>query len=119
MLTADELAGLRTAQAAVLPDTDTIHRRTQTPDDSGGWVTEETTHTLKCRVAASPFAPDREILAGKEIEGPAWRITFAAGADVRNDDRVTVNGRRFEVVAVYGPATYETARVTVCAEVPT
>jgi hypothetical protein len=116
MLSAYEMALMQRAQASLLPDVAAITRRTYSDSDTGGQIITVSTHALPCRVAASTNAPDREIVAGRAREAVPWRITFAAGANVQTDDTVTVNGRVFEVVAVYGPSSFETARVTVCVE---
>jgi len=46
----------------------------------------------------------------------SWTITVPAETDVRAGDRVVVDARTFEVLAVLA-GSYETARRVVCSEV--
>lgn len=116
MLSATELAAMRVVQAATMTSTAVVTRIARTSDDMGGWTQSETTHSLACRIAPSANMPTASIYAGRLAEGLPWRLTVAAGADVQEGDRVTVDGRGFEVLGVMGPYTNETARVCVCAE---
>lgn len=114
MLTVAELNSMRMTQALVLPEVATIGRRSYSSDGAGGAVETVTETVAPCRVAVSTREADRAIVAGRQLEAPPVRITFAQGTDVRSDDKLEVGGRLFEVLAVYAPASYETARVCVC-----
>jgi hypothetical protein len=54
-------------------------------------------------------------VAGQLNERTAWRITFAANADVRETDMITVGTRSFEVLTLLAGGSWETARVALCA----
>lgn len=116
MLTARELAEMRAVQAETLTDTATVTRRAYAADGLGGQTETTTAATLPCRVAPALFERDGAMVGGQVREIAQWRITFAAGADVRKDDRVAVSGAVYEVLAVYGPETRETARVVLAEE---
>lgn len=111
MLSAAELADMRSIQALTFDQSATVTRRTYTDDDAGGQTTSDATHSLPCRIAPASGA-QQQMLGGQYAEMQTWRITFAAGADVRLDDRLAVAGHNLEVVAVLGAESRETARVT-------
>lgn len=115
MLNAAELASMRATQAQALPNQATIVRRAYAPSDSGGQIESTTLLTLPCR-AATASAKDAALIAGQVVEKPLWRLTFAAGADVRSDDQIRVGGRAFEVLSLLAGGDWETARVALCAE---
>lgn len=115
MLTEAELESMRAAQALNLPDTATITRRAWASDGMGGQTETVSTTTAPCRVAVAS-AQQAQMIAGQLDEKPAWRITFAQGADVRSADMITVGARSFEVLALLAGANWETARVALCAE---
>lgn len=117
MIIASELAAMRATQALTLTTACTIGRRTYASDGMGG-QTETITNTASlCRCTASNNAPDYQIYAARANETMLWRITFAAGADVLETDKITIGTRAYEVLGVLAPGTVETARVTVCMEV--
>lgn len=116
MLTATELAGMRESTAAVLPSTGVRTRRAYTSDGAGGQTVSESTATTPVRLAVSAFQPDRESVAGKQVEGPLWRVYCATTFDVRADDLWTIDGRRFEVLAAHGGSSFEVTRWCLCQE---
>ena len=56
------------------------------------------------------------VLAGQQRIVASWKVTLPASTDVRGDDRLTVGARSFEVIAIRGAETRETARVCLCQE---
>lgn len=106
---------MRSVQVLTLVDTATIHRRTYAADGMGGQTETVATSSAACRVAPASAA-QVEMVAGQVAEKQVWRITFAAEADVRKADRLTVGSKQYEVLAVLGPESRETARITVCVE---
>lgn len=115
MLNAAELAQLAAVQAATLADTATIHRRTFTPDGMGGQTESTTTATAACRIAPARPA-DIALMGGQVRELALFRVTFAAGTDVRTGDRLEVKGRGMEVLGIFAPETFETARAVLAVE---
>lgn len=108
---------MQATQALTLTTACSIGRRSYASDGMGG-MTETITYTAAlCRATASNNAPDYQIYASRANETMLWRITFAAGTDVLETDRIAISTRTYEVLGVLAPGTIETARVTVCMEV--
>lgn len=115
MLTAPELAAIQATQLLTLTDACTITRRALVSDGAGGQTeTWPTTITTTCRVA--PVAASEAVLAGQQRIVANWKITLPANTDVRGEDRIVVGARSFEVVAIMGPETRESARIVLCQE---
>jgi head-tail adaptor len=117
VITAAELAAMQATQALTLTTACSIGRRSYTSDGMGGETETVTWAATVCRCTASNNAPDYQIYASRANETMLWRITFAAGTDVQETDKVTIGARSYEVLGVLAPATIETARVCVCMEV--
>ena len=116
MLTEAELTSMRSLQAHTLDQVATVTRRTVgASDGAGGWETVEATAKLPCRVAPASFG-QVQMLGGRAAELQVWRATFAAGADVRTNDKIAVAGKQLEVQAVLGGESRETARVAIAIE---
>lgn len=118
MLSAAELTAMRTLAQRTLADVATVQRKTTVSDGMGGYTdTWTTVLTTTCRVAANNnLQADRSITAAQLREGVAWKVTLPFGSDVRLDDRIVVGARTFEVLGIYAPGTYETARQCACVE---
>lgn len=114
MISIGELAGLRATQETALPDEAVIVRRAYASDGAGGQTETITTVTARCR--AAPASAHDVQRAGALSEKPTWRITFAAGTDLRDTDRIDVGARNFEIVTLLAGGSWETARVALCAE---
>jgi head-tail adaptor len=101
VLSAAELAAMRSTAGDALPGTAVLHRSTQSTDALGGrtdlWAAYG---TVTCRVSPSTSMSD-----GEEIYGGEWHnampyiITLPYGTDVTSSDRVVANGQTFEVLA--------------------
>jgi hypothetical protein len=115
MLTATELTDMRTMQALTFDQVATVSRRAYSDDGAGGQTETVSLISLPCRVAPAT-AGQRQSLAGQYAELQVWRVTFAALADVRRNDKISVLGKSLEVLAVLGAESRETARVTLCTE---
>ncbi len=104
LLTTAELAQLRADAAFTLPDTGVIKR--PVPTSSNGIVEEEGTHTtvatVACRLDPIPANAARELYAA-EREAPRtyFQLTMPYDADLRYNDRVTVNTIDVEVVLLF------------------
>ena len=114
MLTATELSAMQATQTLTLTEACTVSRRTLTSDGMGGQTESWTTATTVCRVA--PIAASEAVLAGQQRIVASWKVTLPASTDVRGDDRIVVGARSFEVIAIRGAETRETARVCLCQE---
>ena len=116
MLTDSELVDMRAVQAETMTQVATITSMAYASDGAGGTTVTETTAEAACRLAPLKNMPVATILAGKLAERMPWRCTFATGTDVQEDDRITVEGRAFEVVGILGPYGFETALACILAE---
>ncbi|NLD42334.1 MAG: head-tail adaptor protein [Chloroflexi bacterium] len=116
MLSGAELAAMRAAQEAALPETCTRLRPALADDGTGGRTAGPPSgETFACRLAPT---------GGREVEAAArltsavtYTVTLPAGADVRAEDTLAVGERRLEVIAVLGGGAWETARRVLCVEV--
>jgi SPP1 family predicted phage head-tail adaptor len=115
VLTTAELTSMQAVQQQTMTETVVVSRRTLTSDSLGGrtdsWTTAATTVG---RIA--PVSAGEAILAGQQRIVANWKITLPANTDVRNEDRLTIGSRVFEVVGIQGAETRETARVCLCQE---
>lgn len=119
MLTSAELTALRATQALTLDLTAVITRGGGTTSDGAGGTVQTaatTVATVACRLAPAQTADREALVAGGLQAQAAWRIAVPQGTDVRRTDRLTIGTRVFEVISVYGPRSYETARVALCVE---
>lgn len=113
MLTETDLAILRAAQEAAMPDTCTVQRLTLEDDGYGGQTEEwDDVASYACRLA--PVADPKELLlAGQTVQVADWMATLPHNADVRAADRITIGTRVLEVVGVVQGSSWQTAlRVT-------
>lgn len=93
------LNGVSAAAELAMTATATILRPTQAQDQVGGWIdTYASVGTSICSYAPTQVIP-------REVEGTVtvraismWRFQFPLGTDIRNTDRLVVDGRTFEVV---------------------
>lgn len=117
MLTTAQLAATRAAQADTFDLTATIRRRAVNQPATGRTSqTPSIVGTMACRIAPGKASDRERIEAGRVVSGTIWRITGTAETDVRLDDQLTIGSRTFEVVAVWGAESRETARVCLCVE---
>lgn len=106
------LARMRETTAATFDRTATVLRPgAAVPDGAGGRTrTEAPAGAYPCRLGpvtrrlAETLAARGVVLAGSE-----QAATLQYGADVRGDDRIAIDGTRFEVVHVAPPASLQTA----------
>lgn len=116
MLTAAELSSMRTLQALTFDQVAVVTRRAYTDDGAGGQTVTSTTTNLPCRVAPVNVATQAAMLGSQFAESQVWKVTFAALADVRKNDKIAVLSKSLEVQAVLGEESRETARVVLCVE---
>lgn len=110
MLTPAQIAKMQATQNSNLPNLCTIVRAGATVDDGmGGSTTGTPTRSVvACRIGVAGNAADRDV-ADKQENINTIPITFPAGTDVTNQDRIETSGRIYEVQSV-AAHDYETAR---------
>lgn len=106
---------------SMLPEAAVVSKLTRTPDDSMGSTQTYTPQAATtCRVAplggGMGAAMAEQVMAGRIGTDEAWMITFPGLEDVDLTDRVAVNGRDFEVVAVLARRSWEMTCRVVCVE---
>lgn len=115
MLESSDLTAMRAAQAALLPDTCTISRRTATADGLGGetwaWAPEDS--AVACRLS-SHGAPAEYLQAAATQGRTVWMVTLPYGTDVAREDRLTTSGRVLEIIGFASGGAWETAVRAVC-----
>jgi len=117
MLSAAELADMRTVQAQAMAGTCVITRRTLVADGMGGYTeTWAAAGTVAGRVWPATESGAESLIADRITESDAWVITLPYATDVTAKDRISYEGRTFEVVAPIAH-TWETARRVVATEV--
>lgn len=117
MLSDSELEQMRADQLATMTETATVTRRSTVSDGAGGGVQTETTFTLPCRRTIMRAGQGEALASGQFVQGQNWRVTFPALSDIRQGDGLTIDGKRYEVIAVLGPKTRGTALPVYCKEV--
>jgi hypothetical protein len=118
------------AQAARLQESSmldsAIIRRSTAVDDGGGGTTETISFLgpYACRVGVGRLQRG-EVIVGGQLQGQIpSTITLPVGTDVRESDRINVNGAiagddfvggtTYEVMAIYAPESYQTALSLLC-----
>lgn len=117
MLTAAELAEMRSTQEQAMPGTCVISRKTLASDGMGGFTEAwAAAGTVIGRVWPATESGAERLIAERITEADAWIVTLPHGTDVVAKDRITESGRTFEVISGIAH-TWETARRVVCVEV--
>lgn len=117
MLTAAEIAEMRSVQVLAQAGTCVITRGAMTADAMGGYTqTWSAVGTVTGRVWPARESGAERLIADHITETDAWVITVPQGTDVVAKDRITESSRTFEVVTAI-VHTWETARRVVCVEV--
>lgn len=112
MISAADLASMRTSLTESMPDSCQVRRNAPTPDGAGGQIdAESTVATVACRI--SPLSRSDRLaeleIADRLTAVASWLITLPAGTDVTEKDRILSGVRTFEVASVLGPRTWELA----------
>lgn len=106
LLTAGELASIRTAQALTFSDTLTHQRKANASNARGGRTDTLTTvaSDVPCRFVVAGGSSGTANLPSEVAERiktkPAWMLAVAVGYDMRVNDVVTVNGKTLQVLFV-------------------
>lgn len=124
MFNNEELAGYRRMQEEAMLETAEVYRNTLSNKPSGGFSqTEQLVMTTRCRVSVTGRSPEEKIIAERAGVTMAYTLTFPAGTEIREADRVVITAsgtgmpvpRKFDVIAPVRRS-YETARRVVCEE---
>lgn len=100
MLTTTQTTDLRATQQGALTRSCQIQRPTATSDGAGGQTTTTATvATVPCAYRQRDLSVGERELAGRLGVGTLLTLTVPWGTDLRNVDRVLVDGRTFEVQA--------------------
>lgn len=111
ILTACEKTALSADIAAVAhPSSAQIQRATNTSDGAGGRTRAfSTVTTVMCRVTPQGGAEGERSDRMRDKE--AYKVAFAAGTDIRIDDRIVVDGLTLSVEERKAPASVEIERI--------
>lgn len=115
MLSATEVAAMRTIQGEALPDTCSRERVTLTADGTGGHTQKTDTQSYACRVAPTS-GRDLEI-AARLTSAVTFTVTLPWDADVISEDALLIGGRRLEVIAPLVGGAWQTALRVLAVEV--
>lgn len=117
MLTAAELAEMRSTQEEAMPGTCVISRKTLASDGMGGFTeTWAAAGTVTGRVWPATESGAERLIADRITEADAWVITLPHGTDVVAKDRIVEGSRTFDVIAPL-PHDWITAKRVVCVEI--
>ena len=110
LLSAAEIADMRTEQNDTMPDSVVIWRYTSTPDGMGGQTeTWAAVGTVTGRLAPAGRAGAEGVIAERLTAAEPWVITVPTGGTVYERDRLAVGSRTFEVEYINAHAAWETA----------
>ena len=110
MLTASELASMAAERESVtMRESATIVRHTVVDDGYGG--TNETTveTVVPCFRYPNGAGANEPVVAGQLAQGLVWTLGFPVGTDVKRSDTVNVGSESYEVIAILGPYSHQTA----------
>jgi head-tail adaptor len=117
MISARDMAGIRTTVTASLTSTATVQQVANTINDAGG-VTPGWTNrgTHACRISALSGGELAQY-ADKIGTAQGFRIRLPHNATVAVTDRITVSGINYDVIGVTGDLTIDAATVAICKRV--
>lgn len=118
MFTPSELAEMRRAVEAHLPEQATVKRLTV--EDDGGGGKDETWQdqaTVAADVAKTNTPSESEAGEKVVVNRATYQVTLPAGTDVLPGDRIAISGLLLHVLTVYPRGTVELARMAACVEV--
>lgn len=117
LLTANDMAVMRAAQNAALPDTCT---RTRTPLVSDGMGGQKegmpTTASYACRLS-NRGVPSQYEAMGAALGQQLWMVTLPCDADVIAEDVLAIGAQTMRVLGIASGGEWQTATRAVCVEV--
>lgn len=119
-VSAGELTRLQSAAEALFDKTATRYRKVLTSNGAGGFTESESTVTYACNVATTALwnMPLETNNAGQIINTSSWVIRLPYDADIEKDDRLTVDGEEYQVMAIHRNKSWQTALRVICQKVP-
>jgi hypothetical protein len=100
MLTANDLALMRAAQQAALPDTCSIQRATSSHNVIGegvpSWAAVGV--AIPCRLAPQLRRRDLQAVGEQQRTVGDWVVTLPYDTDVRSGDRIIIGGDVYDVI---------------------
>jgi len=109
-----ELSEMRAEQEKQMPEVVYIQRLTRTPDGAGGWTeTWQTVAMTKGRIAPSQRGAGEEVRAGAVTAYGEYIVTLPHDTELRQDDRLQINGVQYEVKAIFERSEKTALRVLV------
>jgi head-tail adaptor len=110
MLTASDLAFMRSFQTALMDDSIAVQRATLTADGYGGrdesWATVE---TVAGRLARVNERATEAATGGQVTSVTRWFATMPMGTTVNAGDRLLIKGRTWEILTVNNDEMWRTA----------
>lgn len=117
LFSASQIAGFQRLANDSLPETATISRNTPAADGYGGYTDSwATSSTVAARIAERRLRPDEQLIASQIEATVVYTIRLPADTDVRERDRIVINGRTFEIAGVVRK-TWPVMLKVVCTEV--
>lgn len=117
LLTAGDMAAMRAAQNAALPDTCTRTRTPLVADDMGGQKAgTPTVASYACRLSNRGVPAQYEAM-GAVLGQQLWMVTLPYNADVIAEDVLTIGAQNMRVLGIASGGAWETATRAVCVEV--
>lgn len=115
-VSAGELTRLQSAAEALFDKTATRYRKVLTSNGAGGFTESETSTTYACNIAPTALwnMPMEINVAGRLANTSSWVIRMPHDADVLKDDRIVVDGEKYEVMNVHGDKSWRAALRAVC-----
>lgn len=110
MLTAAELAVMRTVEQSAMSSTAVIKRVTNTPDGTGSFTESfAAVGTVVCDVWPASLSVGERVSGGQIVSRGEWYITIPYGTDVKAFDIIDVGSKSFEVTFVPNGSSWQTA----------
>lgn len=110
MLSAAELAAMRTVEQSAMSGTAVIRRATNTPDGTGSFTESlAAIGTVSCDVWAVSQRLNEAVGGDQILSRGDWYITIPYGTDVKATDIIDVGSKSYEVVFVPNGASWQTA----------
>ena len=121
LLSAAEIADMRSTQNGTMPDTVVIQRFTTASDGMGGltetWAAVGTVTGRLSPMSQNQGFGDERITADRVTDREEFVITVPQGSTVYHRDRLVVGSRTFHVELVSEHAAWETALRCYCTEI--
>jgi len=110
VLTAAQLADMRAMASEALPDTCSILTPTRTPDgmgsESSSWAVSAS--AVPCRMAPSGLGSNVELERAARVTAvERWTLTLAWDQELTKLDRISYDGKTFEVEDIAADMSYQ------------